>query len=183
MDRTNAERQRRYIAKLKAKAGTGGVSNAETVAALDRATELLAVAEARIRELEKELAVAQKGGQGEYILSLERENSALRGQLERERKPAKPKAEKPPLPPDEVRDRQIKSLKTRVQNLTYELSAEREWHIQKADGRMSFQTMSLIAKVLHPDTRKQVTEAQTDEACKAFTAWKADKDGAKRRGR
>jgi hypothetical protein len=56
MDRTNAERQRRYIARLKAKAGSGGVNSAETVAALDRATDLVVSLEARIAELEAELA-------------------------------------------------------------------------------------------------------------------------------
>jgi hypothetical protein len=45
---------------------------------------------------------------------------------------------------------------------------------------MSFATMSAIAKVVHPDTRRQATEADLDRACKLFTAWKADKDKARR---
>jgi hypothetical protein len=85
---------------------------------------------------------------------------------------AKPKPERPPLPPDEERDRQIKSLKTRVRNLTAELLAMREW---KGDGsRMSFTTMSAIAKCLHPDHTP--SEAQRAEAIRLFTAWKSDKD-------
>jgi hypothetical protein len=37
------------------------------------------------------------------------------------------KIEKPPLPPDEGRERIIKGLKTRVRNLTAELHYTREW--------------------------------------------------------
>jgi hypothetical protein len=40
-----------------------------------------------------------------------------------------------------------------------------------------------LDKVLHLDTRKQATEADKDHACKLFTAWKADKDRAQRKGR
>jgi len=39
--------------------------------------------------------------------------------------------------------------------------------------------MTAIAKVLHPDARPD--EAQRAAACKLFTAWKADKDKARRR--
>lgn len=147
MDNTNAERQRRYIARLKAKAAIAdGVTNAK--------------AEAK-------------------LAALKAENARLKAELERER--SKPKAAKPPLPPDEERDRQIKSLKTRVRNLRIELYAEREWHKGKADGSMSFQTMSAIAKILHPDHLP--TEEQRLEACKLFTAWKGDKDRAARKAK
>jgi hypothetical protein len=53
VDRTNAERQRRYIARLKA-----GVSNAGADAEITRLTAELAQARARIAELE---AATQKG--------------------------------------------------------------------------------------------------------------------------
>jgi len=35
----------------------------------------------------------------------------------------------------------------------------------------------------HADTRKHATEAELDEACRPFTAWKADKDKARRQER
>jgi hypothetical protein len=63
------------------------------------------------------------------------------------------------------------------------LYAEREWHKGKADGSMSFQTMSAISRVLHPDSRKHATEVQIDDAYKRFTSWKADKDKATRKAK
>jgi hypothetical protein len=91
----------------------------------------------------------------------------------------KPKADKPPLPPDEERDRQIKALKTRVQNLTAELKATREW---KGGGdSMNFVTMSAISKCLHPD--HEASEEERTAGFKLFTAWKADKAKAQRKGR
>jgi hypothetical protein len=38
---------------------------------------------------------------------------------------------------------------------------------------MDFATASAIAKVLHPDTRKQATDADLDEACRLFGAWRS----------
>jgi len=67
-----------------------------------------------------------------------------------------------------------------VRNLAAELRYTREF-TQGGKSAMSFATMSAIAKVVHPDTRKQATEADLDRACKLFTAWKADKDKARRR--
>jgi hypothetical protein len=46
---------------------------------------------------------------------------------------------------------------------------------------MNFQTMSAIAKTLHPD--RTPSEAERAEARKLFTAWKADRDKARRRTR
>jgi hypothetical protein len=46
---------------------------------------------------------------------------------------------------------------------------------------MSFQTMSAIARTLHPDSKP--SEAERAEACKLFTAWKSDKDRARRQAR
>jgi hypothetical protein len=171
---TEAERKRRQRAGLANKRPGTFRDNGpvpKPPPADDSAREIAAL-KARIAELEA------ARGQGEYILEIERENSWLRGQLERERKPAKPKADKPPLPPDEIRDRQIKSLKTRVRNLQAELYASREWHTGKADGNMSFQTMSAISKVLHPD--REPSETDRVEACKAFNSWKADRDASHR---
>jgi hypothetical protein len=94
-----------------------------------------------------------------------------------------PKAAKPPLPPDEVRDRRIKALSTENRKLKWELR-EMENHYKDGlakVGGMAFATQSLIAKCLHPDSRDQATEADKDRACKLFTAWKADKDKARRK--
>ena len=81
---------------------------------------------------------------------------------------SKPKVRKPPLPPDEERERTIKGLRTQVRNLKASLVA--------VAGRasMSFATQSVIAKALHPDHKP--SEAQRAEACRLFTAWKAEKD-------
>src|SRR5262249_38298795 len=93
MDRTNAERQRRYIARLKAKAAAAeGVSNAKIEAEL-------AGLRAENARLKSELA------------------------SERSRTASPPKAAKLPLPPDEARERAIKGLRTQVQNLKAALTA------------------------------------------------------------
>jgi hypothetical protein len=85
---------------------------------------------------------------------------------------SRPKAAKPPLPPDEQRERTIKGLRTQIRNLKADFAA--------AVGRanMPFATQSAIAKALHPD--RQLSEAERDAAFKLFTAWKADKDKARR---
>jgi hypothetical protein len=134
----------------------------------------VAALEARVRELEAELARERQRRE-------DAEGEMLGQRFAPKPRAAKPRAEKPPLPPDEERDRIIKNLKTRVRNLTAELDAEREWHKHKADGSMNFQTMSAIANALHPD--RKPSEAEREKACKAFTAWKADKDKARRHTR
>jgi hypothetical protein len=83
-DRTNAERQRRYIARLKARAVEGVTSAPDTA-------EVAALAQ-KLAQAEQQLAAAKA-----RILNLEDEIAALRGALahERKRHAAKPKAEKP----------------------------------------------------------------------------------------
>jgi hypothetical protein len=157
MDRTNAERQRRYIAKLK-KAAKAGVSNADHAALAQE----LAAAKARIAELE-EVEKAMLLGARAHV---------------HERREAKPKVEKPPLPPDEERDRIIKGLRTRVRNLTAELQETVSWASQRL-GIMSRETRIAIDKVLHPDNKP--SEADKDRACKGWNAWKNDYDKARRR--
>jgi hypothetical protein len=79
----------------------------------------------------------------------------------------------PPLSPSEREElekakAQIKSLKTRVQNLRAELHHVRghsDSEIAKGGG-MNFQTMSAIAKTLHPDSTP--SEAERAEACKLW---------------
>jgi hypothetical protein len=52
------------------------------------------------------------------------------------RRAAKPKAEKPPLPPDEARDRRIKALTTETRNLRAQVRYMRE-HSRDGAGNMS----------------------------------------------
>jgi septal ring factor EnvC (AmiA/AmiB activator) len=137
VDNTNAERQRRYIARLKAAAAR---PDAETAALKQE----LARAKAQIEKLT--LQVQQHA--------------------------AKPK--RPPLPPDEARERLIKSLTTQNRNLREQLS-----RVQHG-AYMSFKSLAAIAKCLHPDTRRQTSEAEFDKACRLFTEWKANMDKSRR---
>jgi predicted nucleic acid-binding Zn-ribbon protein len=201
LDRTNAERQRRYIQRLKARAA--GVTNAsDTAGEIAALKQELTQAKARIAELEA-ARPTERDGKDPRVAELQRElqqakaritemgleraaeRQAFRDEWERRAAKAKPKAEKPPLPPDEARDRQIKSLKTRVRTLMSELHDVREHakEVQGKTGSMDFQTMSAIAKALHPDRKPSEAEweALRDKALKLFTAWKADKDKARRR--
>jgi hypothetical protein len=149
-DNTNAERQRRYIARLK-KAAKEGVSNAPLAQELKDTKAQLAQAQKRIAALEHDLAA------------------------QAQQRAAKPKAEKPPLPPDEAAARRIKALNTRVRNLEHVLASRIGW--------MDFQTTSAISKALDSDrhlTAKE-REAERVEAFKLFNAWKTDKDKAMRR--
>jgi len=203
---TGAERVHRFRAKHRADKPKPGATDSTTLRGLEAeiarereawrekleaAAEKFRQLRAKFVKIEAELAHADETAKAQRqkfearIRELEVELGARFAP--RQREPTKPKAEKPPLPPDEERDRQIKGLKTRVRNLTSELHAQREWHRRKADGSMSFQTMSAIAKALHPEQREHWTRAELDaaldEACKAFMAWKADKDKARRRDR
>ena len=133
--------------------------------------------EARIRELEAELAAAKA-----RIDELRAERLAFRFGSKR-RGEAKPKAEKPPLPPDEERERTIKALRTEVRNLKAERRHLTEHFNSKiADkGGMNFPTMTAIAKCLHPDHAP--SEAEREAAFKLFSQWKADDGKAQRRAR
>jgi predicted RNase H-like nuclease (RuvC/YqgF family) len=95
------------------------------------------------------------------------------------------KTAKPPLPPDEARDRRIKALTTENRNLKAKLSimADRYSDGLATAGGMPFATQSAIAKCLHPDTRNHATVVDKDKAFKGFTSWKADKDKAARKAK
>jgi hypothetical protein len=164
---TGAERQRRYWLKrraVKPAPKPGGTAAAE----IEALQKELAAAKAEITALKDDLLHARL---------------AFRFGPKR-REPAKPKTERPPLPPDEERERQIKTLKTRVRNLTAELHMIREWKEAAKNSGMSFATRSAIMKPLHPDSRKHLTEAELqaalDSAGKAFTAWIASLKPARR---
>jgi hypothetical protein len=203
MDRTNAERQRRYIARLKAKAAAqAGVSNAEVkteltrlkdenarlkaeLASLNAAAGRLSAATkeawprttARIAELEAELARERNRSK-----MLEEGLKVAQRQV---RATSQPKPAKPPLPPDEARERRIKALTTEVRNLKgamHNLAARYNEDMATAGG-MPFATQSAIAKCLHPDSRNHASVADKDKAFKGFTAWKADKDKAARKAK
>jgi hypothetical protein len=116
------------------------------------------------------------------ILDLEDANAALRGALAHERKQhaaaAKPKAEKPPLPPDEARERIIKGHRTRVRNLEAKM---RSFYARASHGHMPRETRTAIDWVLQPDQRRNATEAHWDRAVKGWNAWKNASDKARRR--
>lgn len=167
MDNTNAERQRRYMARLKARAE--GVSNAQDeVASLK---EQLAEAKAALKEL-KAKGVSNATDDAwrrkdttdrlrEQVANLKIENAKLR-------------AQKAPLPPDEARDRQIKGLKTANQNLRARLHIMEQHYEERIAqaGGMPRHTCIAIDKILHPDTRDNATEKDKDEACRGWNAWK-----------
>jgi hypothetical protein len=169
----------RVVAALEAELERERVAHIKTLAKLEQ------VAKAAVPAFD-ELTVRVAALEAE--LSRERTRSkmfeaGLQNLRRQQRARSKSKAERPPLAPDEERDRQIKALKTRVRNLTAELHHTREHNDSKIahDGGMNFRTMSAIANVLHPD--RQPSETERAEACRLFTAWKADKDKARRQGR
>jgi hypothetical protein len=130
---------------------------------------------------ERELAAAKA-----RVAELEKANAALKDELHATLaarfapKPRKPKVEKPPLPPDEERDRIIKGLRTRVRNLTQEL--QHSYSVMNSRlGIMSRETRTAIDKVLHPDTRANATEVDRDRAVRGWNAWKNDSDKARRK--
>jgi len=96
MGLSNAERQRRYIARLKARAQPGSSDDDK----------------ARIAELEAELRAEREASLGQAQAFCD----------EMKRRGAKPKTGMP-VPPDEERERRIKALTTRVRNLRGELAA------------------------------------------------------------
>jgi hypothetical protein len=80
---------------------------------------------------------------------------------------------------------QLKAARTANKNLKGELHHFRQWHEQEMarSGGMSFATHRKIAKVLHPDTRKEASETDIEDAYRQFNAWKADKDKAQRQSK
>ena len=143
----------------------------------------------RVAELQRELqqAKAELAQAKARITELEEEINGLRLHIRfgPKRRAAEPKAEKPPLPPDEQRERIIKGLKTANQNLRRKLH-HMERHaedMQREKGQMPFRTRGAILKVLHPDQRGNATEVDKDEACRLFTSWTGDDNKARRQAR
>ena len=76
---------------------------------------------------------------------------------------------------------EVVRLKEKNKELQLKLRHMWDWHnneITKAGG-LTFRASSLIAKALHPDATP--SEEVRLEAFKAFSAWKGDRDAAKRR--
>jgi hypothetical protein len=177
---TAAEKMRRYRARKfgnKPPVTKSTATQIDPAATRQRIDSAIAPLEARVRELEAELA--RERGRAKML------EEGLKLAQRQARAASPPKAAKPPLPPDEARDRRIKALTTENQNLKAKLRymADRYNDGLATAGGMSFKTQSAIAKVLHPDTRNNATGADKDEAFKRFTAWKADKDKAGRQAR
>ena len=76
---------------------------------------------------------------------------------------------------------EVARLKEKNKELQLKLRHMWDWHnneITKAGG-LTFKASSLIAKALHPDATP--SEEVRLEAFKAFSAWKGDRDAARRR--
>ena len=76
---------------------------------------------------------------------------------------------------------EVARLKEKNKELQFKLRQTWDWYnreITKAGG-LTFKASSLIAKALHPDATP--SEEVRLEAFKAFSAWKGDRDAAKRR--
>jgi hypothetical protein len=110
---------------------------------------------------------------------LERERAeiaALKAELERERERHEAEAKAAPakaatLPPSEA-ERTIKRLRERNRSANAEIRHLRDWSKKTGiseKGGMSYTTHRKLMKVLHPDV--QPSEAEREEACKAFNAW------------
>ena len=79
-----------------------------------------------------------------------------------ERAAGKPTTDKPPLPPDEARDRRIKALSTQVQNLRARIA----WYTEQAAKRgiMTFTAMAAISKALHPEHEPSTADIEEEAA-------------------
>jgi predicted RNase H-like nuclease (RuvC/YqgF family) len=150
---TPAEKMRAYRARKAAKefGNQPPVTKSGKAAQIDPATFANAIAPlaARIRELEASNA--------ELAAELDRERGrakmfeeGLKNAQRQMRAGSTPKAAKPPLPPDEARDRRIKALTTQVRNLRQEIG-----HLIGAPKfttiRMSAPLVREMRSALHPD--------------------------------
>jgi hypothetical protein len=165
-DYTNAERQRRYMAKLKA-------------AAKQQAAVSNGALQARIAELEAELArlkqqaAVSNGGQDWEVRSLRARlldsqgaNRELREQLARAKMPRTESEEFTAL------QRQLKAARTRIQSLTRDLNIVREQRDAKPTAITKKQRNKLL-HALHPD--KEVAEERKkalNDALQIFNALK-----------
>jgi hypothetical protein len=171
---TDAERMRRY--RLKRAKPAAKPAN---IAAL---AQELAAARARIAALEAELRAVEFVAAREELRAAEL-GAELGARFAPKPRPAKPRAAKPPLPPDEVREQRIKAQATQIQNLKTKMAHMAQLYseaIEKAGG-MPRATQLTLDKALHPDTRRHMTEAQWLEAAQLWNAWKTSNSKVRRR--
>ena len=137
-------------------------------------------AQFEIDGLRKELEEARKS-EPEQVASLRQRIRDLEQELarhDRAAKAAQSKVKKPALPPDEVRERRIEALTIQVQNLKQLLSVHEQHYAEQSrdKGVMTFKTVSLISKAL--TSQRLPTDADREEALRAFNAWKSDSKAA-----
>ena len=177
MDRTNAERQRRYIARLKAQAS---VSNADAVAKL----------EARIRELEAELArrpplakkaqaaikpaeptrsgrFSEEGRLRAEIVALKSDITKLKMMLQEEPDAAKLRKK---VIDQQTQMRGLRAVlkRTAEERDTYRKRTHPKF--REASRMATRETYNVIIKALHSDRAKHVTATEIAEAAKRVTA-------------
>ena len=162
-DRTNAERQRRYIAWLKAQAAKAGVRNAADDAlvqeltrhirdletenaeirdksALEQAAARLQQAMANLRELEARFVEAIEAEQAKIGANAEAEIAALKAQLARKRK--RQPVTKPVDPNSEV---------ARLKVTITELRARLNHFKTREGGKVDTRTFTIMHSRMHPD--------------------------------
>lgn len=195
---TGSERQRRYLDRL---LGAKTDKDADRLIAELRAQ--LSERDKRIAELKAEVAMLKAAAHTqprqppplprtpeELAAAKARRTAEISAQraAAKAAKLAQAAAERPDadvptlLAENDKLKQQMKATQTRIRNITAELRHTRQWHEQEMakKGGMSFAAQNALFKVLHPDQRANATEADLDKACKLFTAWKADKDKARR---
>ena len=150
MGLSNAERQRRYIARLKARGAPPGGGAPEP----------------RIRELEAENADLRG-----------RLTEEIKARLRREAKAGKSAS---PVTGRDGEDPRIARLQNRNKELRGELHELKKWYASgiAKKGGMNWDTFNKVVRCLHPEFRKHVSAADIDEACGLFTQWKKDRDKA-----
>ena len=147
----NAERQARWRAKRGAE--------------IERLRKVAAEQSEQMAEARREIE----------IVALERENATLKKALAHEREQhaeAKTRAAKAASAFEE---------KVKAQAMIDGLVQRVRWYEDESrrKGTMTFATASLIAKALHPDSTSSPRDRE--EAFKAFSAWKADRDAVRRK--
>lgn len=197
---TGSERLRRWRERKRKERGPAPEADRSASEALSKASEALSKARQEIAALRErfEAAAAEPSSQEliearQEIDRLRQRNAALEDETatlkialghEREQHAAtKATAVRPAPPPTDGDDPRIARLtkangelrgKLRDVNLFYEEQSRNK-------GVLTFKANSLIAKAL--TSHRSPTNADRDEALKAYNAWKADANAARRRDR
>ena len=161
-DRTNAERQRRYIARLKAQAAKTGVTNVSDHAA---PAKELAQAKTRIAEVEKALASAQQRLRQEQgskpdtdskvaLTEARKEIAALREQLKIKR------SAEANITPDMLSLTAQRKLELAIKQEMKRLRAEYQAHLAKCRAEATAEAMEWVVNVLGPKRQAELDLAQ-----------------------